>query len=77
MLETVQHNEEVAAGEIFLPMSQSDISAYVGISPEAVSRCLRELARRQVIIIRGRRHIQIIDRPQLDAIIEGNPKSRG
>jgi CRP-like cAMP-binding protein len=76
MLETVQKNHRAPCGEIFLPMSRSDIGAYVGISPEAVSRCLRELAGRRVISFRDRRRVQIADRRLLDAIIDGKGEGR-
>lgn len=50
-------------------MSRKDVAAYVGISPEAVSRALRELASRGLISIRGRHRIRINDRARLEAII--------
>jgi predicted transcriptional regulator len=50
-------------------MTRSDIAAYVGISPEAVSRSFRDLVSRGAITFRDRRHLKIIDRAQLEAVI--------
>jgi CRP/FNR family transcriptional regulator len=69
MLETQQAAREQIMEEVYLPMTHLDIAAYVGISPEAVSRSFRELALRGAITFRDRRHVKIIDRAQLEAVI--------
>jgi CRP-like cAMP-binding protein len=69
MLETSHSGQEQGTEEVYLPMTRSDIGAYAGISPEAVSRSFRELVGRGVISFRDRRHIKIIDRAQLEAAI--------
>jgi CRP/FNR family transcriptional regulator len=69
MLETQQAAREQITGEVYLPMTRSDIGAYLGISPEAVSRSFRELVLCGAITFRDRRHVKIIDRAQLEAVI--------
>ena len=65
-LETQQAGPDGASmEEVYLPMSRIDIGAYLGISPEAVSRALRELASLGAITLRDRRHIKITNRTQL------------
>ena len=61
-----------AADEVFLPMTRSDVSDYIGTSLEAVSRSFRALADRGIIAFRDRRHIKILDRPGLAAVIARN-----
>ena len=53
-------------------MTRSDIGAYLGISPEAVSRSFRELAGHGAIALRDRRHLKTIDRALLEAAIAEN-----
>ena len=68
MLENSQIVRGEGAGEIYLPMSRSDIGNYIGISLEAVSRSFRALSCRGVIAFRNRRHVKIIDRAELNNI---------
>jgi CRP/FNR family transcriptional regulator len=69
MLETHQAARGESMGEVYLQMTRQDIGAYVGISPEAVTRSLRNLVSRGAITFRDRRHVQIIDRARLEAAI--------
>jgi CRP-like cAMP-binding protein len=69
MLETQQAAREQITGEVYLPMTRSDIASYVGISPEAASRSFRDLVVHGAITFRDRRHVKIIDRAQLEAVI--------
>jgi CRP-like cAMP-binding protein len=69
MLEANQTARGVSAHEIYLPMTRSDIGAYVGISLEAVGRSFRRLANRGAITIRNRRYVQITNRTELEAAI--------
>src|SRR5262249_3161424 len=68
MLETYQTARGKGTEEIYLPMSRSDIGAYIGVSPEAVSRSFRSLANRGVITFRNRHHVKILDRAGLETI---------
>jgi CRP-like cAMP-binding protein len=68
MLEHYQAARGEVTGEIYFPMSRSDIGDYIGISPEAVSRSFRALSTRGVIAFRNRRHVKIVDHAQLDHI---------
>jgi CRP-like cAMP-binding protein len=61
ILEGLQNQRGMEAGEIFLPMSRSDIADYIGISLPAVSRAFRTLASRNIIRFSDRRRLQIID----------------
>jgi CRP/FNR family transcriptional regulator len=68
MLENVQAARGEGTGEIYLPMSRSDIGDYIGVSLEAVSRSFRALSSRGVIVFRNRRHVKIIDHDRLNDI---------
>ena len=54
-----------------MPITQSDIGAYTGMSPAAVNRAFRELVERGAIKFRDRRHIKILDRAALTEAIAG------
>ena len=69
MLETNRASSGKILGEVHLQMTRKDVGAYVGISPEAVSRSLRELVSFGAISFRDRRHVQIINRARLEAAI--------
>ena len=69
MLETHQAARGDSSGEVYLQMTRRDIAAYVGMTPEAVTRSLRDLVHRGAITFRDRRHLQIIDRARLEAAI--------
>jgi CRP/FNR family transcriptional regulator len=69
MLETNHAGRRESMGEVYLQMTRQDIGAYVGISPEAVTRSLRQLVSRGAIAFRDRRHVQIADRSRLEAAI--------
>jgi CRP-like cAMP-binding protein len=75
LLEEHQLARGEAAGELYLPMSRSDIADYVGLSLEAVSRALRALASRGVIAFRNK-HLRIKDRAQLEALVAKDPPAR-
>jgi CRP-like cAMP-binding protein len=77
MLEAHQNAEGHSSPEILVPMTRADIGGYVNMSPEAVTRSLRELARRGVIKVRDRRHIRIIDRVGLEDVISETAATRG
>jgi CRP/FNR family transcriptional regulator len=76
MLENSQIVRGEVAGEIYLPMSRSDIGNYIGTSLEAVSRSFRALSSRGVIAFRNRRHVKIIDRTELNNISFGERNAR-
>jgi CRP-like cAMP-binding protein len=77
MIESHHGAVEPSSGEIHLPMTHTDIASYVGMSPEAVSRSFRDLAACGAIAIRDRRHIRIIDRALLEAVIaDANRRKR-
>jgi CRP-like cAMP-binding protein len=69
MLETHQAARGESIGEVYLQMTRRDIASYVGITPEAVTRSLRDLVNRGAITLRDRRHVQIINRARLEAAI--------
>jgi CRP/FNR family transcriptional regulator len=77
MIETNQASLGSVAGEVYLPMRRKDIGAYIGISPEAVTRSLRDLVRRRAIRMRDRRHLRIIDRTRLENAISEFDPARG
>jgi CRP-like cAMP-binding protein len=62
MLDTNRAARGETTEEVYLP----EIGDYIGISPEAVSRSFRNLASQEVISIRHRRYVRIINRVQLE-----------
>ena len=50
-----------ADGSILLPMSRSDIAAFIGLSLESVSRAAAVLERRKLVVFEGRHRVRIID----------------
>jgi len=75
-LETHQAARGESIGEVYLQMTRRDIAAYVGITPEAVTRSLRHLVGQGAITFRDRRHVQIINRARLEAAISGTRTAR-
>ncbi len=59
----------VKPAEIYLPMDRSDIADYVGMSPAAVSRGLRDLEMQHIIACKDRRHVKIIDRDAFEKLV--------
>jgi CRP/FNR family transcriptional regulator, anaerobic regulatory protein len=72
MLQNHQAATEKTVNEIFVPMSRSDIAAYIGVSLESVSRSFRILADRGIIALRNRQHVKIIDRAGFQSLIAQN-----
>src|SRR5262249_6335781 len=68
MLEQLQAERDEPTNEIYLPMDRSDISEYVGASLSAISRAFRTLAARDILKVRDRRHVKVIDRPAFETI---------
>jgi CRP/FNR family transcriptional regulator, anaerobic regulatory protein len=52
-----------------LSMSRSDIAAYLGLSPEAVSRASRRLADQGLIVFDGRHAFRILDRGRFGKLV--------
>ena len=71
MLESLQIARGESAAEIYMPMNRSDISEYVGMSLEAVSRAFRTLIKRGIIESRNRRHVKIVDRNAFEELATG------
>lgn len=69
MLDRWREARDGATGEIYLPMSRTDIADYIGLSLAAVSRSFRTLAARHLIAFRDRRHLQIADQAGLAGLI--------
>lgn len=66
--EHLQTNGKQQVTEIYLPMDRKDIAEYVGMSLAAVSRGFHDLTSQQVISIRDRRHVKIMDRKALEKL---------
>jgi CRP/FNR family transcriptional regulator, anaerobic regulatory protein len=69
MLDRARQARKDGSGEIYLPMTRSDIADYIGLSLAAVSRSFRTLAARHLIAFRDRRHLQIADQTGLASLI--------
>jgi CRP-like cAMP-binding protein len=63
----MQERDESAAraGRVALPMTRSDIAAYLALSLETVSRAAAQLERRGLVRFEGRRFVRILDPPGL------------
>jgi CRP/FNR family transcriptional regulator, anaerobic regulatory protein len=55
----------------FVPMTRSDIAAYLGLSLEALSRSFRHLERKGIIKLNDLDHADILDPARLEAIVFG------
>jgi CRP-like cAMP-binding protein len=69
MIERIEGCNASGTGEVYLPMSRSDIGEYVALSPEVVSRSFRRLETLGVIGMRDKRHVKILDRVQFDELV--------
>jgi CRP/FNR family transcriptional regulator, anaerobic regulatory protein len=56
--------------EFRLPMSREDISNYLGITAETLSRLMAKLQRKELIDV-DRRHIRLVDPIRLDLVSQG------
>ena len=64
------HPDDSVAHEFDLPMSREDISNYLGITAETLSRQFSKLRRKRLIGV-DRRHIRLLDAMRLDLIAQG------
>lgn len=60
-----------ASNHIALPMSRADIADYLGLTKETVSRVFSQLRNSQVMRLESLSSIQILNRPALEALAEG------
>ena len=51
-----------------LPMSRSDIAAFLGLTLESVSRGMAKLTRNGIVAPQGQRYLQIVSQKKLDAL---------
>ncbi len=56
-----------------LALRRSDIADYMGLQPETVSRGLKELERRELIALKGRSKVRILDAAALRQLANGTP----
>jgi CRP-like cAMP-binding protein len=69
MLDRSRQSRDGVIGEIYLPMTRSDVADYIGFSLAAVSRAFRALAARRLISFRDRRHVLITDHAGLATLV--------
>lgn len=74
MLAAHQDPTGASNADLYLPMTRTDIGAYVGISPEAVGRGFSELVSCGAVLFTDRRHLKIVDRARLEAVIAGTER---
>jgi CRP-like cAMP-binding protein len=76
-LDLQEHLQRLAsepAAAIYLPMSRSDIAAYLGLTLPAVSRAFRKLVSDKVIAFRDRQHARIVDRKAFEGIADADDR---
>jgi CRP/FNR family transcriptional regulator len=61
---------------VLLPMLRGDIANYLGLTNETVSRIFTHFKKRQLIEVRGRFGIRLLDRRALRSIAEHVPSDR-
>jgi len=66
--EHMQLSRGEPVAEIYLPMDQSDIAEFVGMSLAAVSRGFGSLVARRIIKKRDRRHLKIVNRQAIEKL---------
>ncbi len=54
---------------VMLPMTRSDIAAFIGLSLETVSRASAELERRGMVKFIGRHAVRIVDQPRFSKLV--------
>jgi CRP-like cAMP-binding protein len=55
--------------DVVLPMTRSDIAAFLGLSLESVSRASAELERRRMVKFSGRHIVRIVDPPRFSKLV--------
>jgi CRP/FNR family transcriptional regulator, anaerobic regulatory protein len=55
--------------DVVLPMTRSDIAAFLGLSLESVSRASAELERRGMVKFSGRHAVRILDHPRFSKLV--------
>jgi CRP-like cAMP-binding protein len=56
-------------GSIAVPMTRADISNFLGLTPEAVSRATRELTRRKLVSVTDRHTVRVLDRERFEQLV--------
>jgi CRP-like cAMP-binding protein len=71
--EHLQLSRGETAAEIHLPMDRSSIADYLGLTLAAVGRAFRALTTRNIISLRDRHHVRVLDRAALDELADWRP----
>jgi CRP/FNR family transcriptional regulator, anaerobic regulatory protein len=58
--------------KVHIPVRRLDLADYLGMQPETVSRCFKELQTRGIIGIQGISNLEILDFPRLRRIANGD-----
>ncbi|MGP8231293.1 MAG: Crp/Fnr family transcriptional regulator [Methylovirgula sp.] len=73
--EHVQISRGERASEIYLPMARSNIAAYLGLTPAALSRAFGTMTLDKIIAFRDRRHVKILDRDAFNRLADNRPEN--
>jgi CRP/FNR family transcriptional regulator len=76
LLERQDHESGESARFIDLPMNRLDIADYLGLTKETVSRMLAELRSRALIRLQAQNRVEVLDRPSLTVLAQGNGGDR-
>lgn len=67
----------VSENTVIIPVRRVDLAEYLGMQPETVSRCFKELEERGVIEFNGISNIRLLEVPTLRRIANGDKNAHG
>lgn len=62
-------------GQVHIPIRRIDLADYLGMQPETVSRCFKDLEDRKIIAFQGISNLNILDIPTLRRIANGDKQT--
>jgi CRP/FNR family transcriptional regulator len=71
-LEKRHSREDEEVNQFNFPMSRMDISDYLGLTIETVSRTLTSFSKDGLIILEGRKSVEILKRDDMEELASGN-----
>jgi len=69
LLHMLERNRTAQRGDVFIPMTRSDIANYLGLTLESVVRASRRLERQGIVDFVDRHHARIRDRHRFEELV--------